>query len=226
MASKRKSSKKRDPNHIEAAACSSEDRATRKAIQKKRKAIQKKSSVLSIQAEKKSNKHHSYIKVQKNKETEAWETLATDSEDAFYMGTYDGDLTIGIFNQISNTCFTGNQSSELKAISMNASMASLLEIDPQDSTELMLGAQMVTAHNVAMEMARRALLVEGQTDEVVNFNVNRMTKLMRTYTAQMEALCKYRNKGKQQITVKHQNVNVNDGGQAIVGDVTQGGGNE
>ena len=44
-----------------------------------------------------------------------------------------------------------------------------------------------------------SLLVEGQTDEVVNFNVNRMTKLMRTYTAQMEALNKYRNKDKERI---------------------------
>ena len=219
MASKQKPSKKRGPNHSEAAACSGEDRA-------KSKAIQKKSSVLFIPSEKKSNKHHSYIKVQQNKETEVWEIIATDSEDAFYMGTYDNDLTTDIINQISNTSFTGNRSSELKAISMNATMASLLEIDPQDSTELMLGAQMVTAHNVAMEMARRALLVEGQTDEVVNFNVNRMTKLMRTYTAQMEALNKYRNKGKQKITVKHQHVNVNDGGQAIVGDVNQGGGDE
>ena len=85
---------------------------------------------------------------------------------------------------------------------------------------------MVTAHNVAMEMARRAMLVNDQTDEVVNFNVNRMTKLMRTYTSQMEALNKYRNKGKQQITVKHQHVNVNDGGQAVIGDVNQGEGND
>ena len=194
----------------------------KKKARAKSKPIQKKSSVLSIPSERKSNKHHSYIKVQRNKETEAWETLATDSEDSFYMGTYDSDLTVGIINQISNACFTENLSSEFKEIAMNATMASLLEIAPQDSTELMLGAQMVTAHNVAMEMARRALLVEGQTDEVVNFNVNRMTKLMRTYTAQMEALNKYRNKGKQQITVKHQHVNVNDGGQAIVGDVNQG----
>jgi len=198
----------------------------KKKARAKSKVIQKKPTGLTIPAEKRSNKHHSYIKVQQNKETEAWETLATDSKDRFYMGTYDNDLITGIINQISNTCVTGNRSPELKTITMNATMASLLEIDPQDSTELMLGAQMVTAHNVAMEMARRALFVEGQTDEVVNFNVNRMTKLMRTYTAQMEALNKYRNKGKQQITVKHQHVNVNDGGQAVIGDINQGEGDE
>ena len=89
----------------------------------------------------------------------------------------------------------------------------------------MLASQMTATHNLAMEMSKRALL-DGQTEDGVNFNVNRVTKLMRTFTSQAEALNKYRNKGKQQITVKHQNVNVNDGGQAVIGDINQGGGNE
>ena len=196
----------------------------KKKARAKSKAIQKKSSVLTIPAEKRSNKHHSYIKVQQNKETEVWDTLATDSEDRFYMGTYDSDLILDIINQISSTCSMGNRSSELKAISMNATMASLLEIDPQDSTELMLATQMVTIHNLAMRMSLNAIHIE-QPDEFVGKNINRVAKLMRTYTAQMEALNKYRNKGKQQITVKHQHVNVNNGGQAVIGDIKQGVGN-
>lgn len=47
------------------------------------------------------------------------------------------------------------------------------------------------------------------------------TKLARTYTAQVEALRKHRNGGKQTVTVQH--VNVSDGGQAIVGHVDAGG---
>ena len=46
-------------------------------------------------------------------------------------------------------------------------------------------------------------------------------KLCRTYSAQMEALRKHRNGGKQTVVVQH--VNVNDGGQAIVGNVETGG---
>ena len=46
-------------------------------------------------------------------------------------------------------------------------------------------------------------------------------KLMRTFTAQMEALRKHRHGGKQTVTVQH--VNVEDGGQAIVGTVEAGG---
>ena len=48
------------------------------------------------------------------------------------------------------------------------------------------------------------------------------TKLTRTFTAQVEALKKYRSNGQQTVTVEH--VTVNEGGQAIVGHVDQGGG--
>ena len=84
----------------------------------------------------------------------------------------------------------------------------------------MLATQMVTVHNTAMTLSGRALK-DGQSIEMANFYINSATKLMRTYTTQMEALNKYRSKGQQKITVQH--VNVNDGGQAIVGDVKGGG---
>jgi len=45
-------------------------------------------------------------------------------------------------------------------------------------------------------------------------------KLARTFAAQMEALKRYRTGGEQKVTVQH--VNVSEGGQAIVGNVTQG----
>ena len=47
-------------------------------------------------------------------------------------------------------------------------------------------------------------------------------KLARTFTAQVEALKRYRSAGEQTVRVEH--VTVNDGGQAIVGNVTHGGG--
>jgi hypothetical protein len=45
-------------------------------------------------------------------------------------------------------------------------------------------------------------------------------KLTRTFVTQMEALKRYRTGGEQTVTVQH--VNVSEGGQAIVGNVTQG----
>ena len=46
-------------------------------------------------------------------------------------------------------------------------------------------------------------------------------KLARTFTAQIEALKRYRTGGEQRMTVEH--VTVNEGGQAIVGNVSHGG---
>jgi len=69
---------------------------------------------------------------------------------------------------------------------------------------------------------RRAVIPE-QTEKGIEMNVSRATRLMRTFTSQVEALQKYRNKGKQTIQVQH--VNVQSGGQAIVGAIQGGGGN-
>jgi len=93
-------------------------------------------------------------------------------------------------------------------------------IEPKDTIESLLAAQMVATHNMAMEYSKRAM-VSGQHPDDVNANINRVTKLMRTLTTQVEALNKYRTGGKQTIQVQH--VNVNEGGQAVVGNV-QGGG--
>ncbi len=48
------------------------------------------------------------------------------------------------------------------------------------------------------------------------------TKLLRTYTAQIDALARLRRGGEQRVIVQH--VYVNEGGQAIVGNVNQPGG--
>ncbi len=131
-------------------------------------------------------------------------------------GFNDMDGAALLFQQLLNA----NQASaqESKA---NGLMAFVEGIAPQSPLEGLLAGQMATAHNMAMEFSRRAT-VEGQSVEAVDRNINRATKLMRTFTAQIEALQKLRNKGQQKITVQH--VQVGHGGQAIIGDVSQGGG--
>lgn len=100
--------------------------------------------------------------------------------------------------------------------------AALLEgIAPQDPVEGMLAIQMVATHSAAMRYLRMASLDE-QTPQRMDWHINRATKLLRTYTAQIEALNRHRSKGRQSMTVKH--VHVHEGGQAIVGNVAQGGG--
>jgi hypothetical protein len=85
----------------------------------------------------------------------------------------------------------------------------------------MLASQMAATHSLAMEMigrARRADLL-AQFDSFGSMAV----KLLRTFTAQAEALAKLKRGGEQTVGVEH--VHVHSGGQAIVGAVTpQGGG--
>lgn len=90
-------------------------------------------------------------------------------------------------------------------------------IAPQDEVEGMLAAQMVAAHTMIMRFARRA--AQGQYESSVDSNVKRVTKLMGAFSKHLETLTKYRTKGQQTIQVQH--VQVNEGGQAIVGNVTQ-----
>lgn len=90
-----------------------------------------------------------------------------------------------------------------------------------DGVEAMLAVQMVAIHNAAMGFLRKATLPE-QSFEGMEANVNRATKLLRTYVAQVEALSRFRTKGQQTIKVEH--VTVESGGQAVVGNVQVGGG--
>jgi len=95
-------------------------------------------------------------------------------------------------------------------------------IEPNDAIESMITAQMIAVHIASMHMSSQCM-TNNQTAEGMKLFTNLMTKLMRTSTNQVEALQRYRGKGKQVIQVQH--VQVNDGGQAIVGNVQGGGGN-
>jgi len=65
-------------------------------------------------------------------------------------------------------------------------------------------------------------MLEQQTFEGRRESLNQANKLVRSYTTLMEGLDKHRGKGQQKVTVEH--VHVHQGGQAIVGNVTTGGG--
>ena len=92
----------------------------------------------------------------------------------------------------------------------------LKESKPRGHLEVMLHIQMMATHAMSCKCFYRSNLL-NQTAEGMSENINRATKLTRTYVAQMDALKKYRSKGGQKITVEH--INVNDGGKAIIGTV-------
>jgi len=112
---------------------------------------------------------------------------------------------------------------DLKQLSeeLKAAPAGLMGIAPRDELEGMLAVQMFACHNAAMKCYQRAMNTE-QTLDQGNFNLSQANRLSRTYASLLEALNRHRGKGQQKVTVEH--VNVHEGGQAIVGNVQQGGG--
>ena len=98
-------------------------------------------------------------------------------------------------------------------------LAAVWDIRPRDGVERMLAVQMAATHVPLIRQGRWL----ANVDELPQFEAaeRAYNKLARTYTAQMEALRKHRNGGRQTVTVQH--VNVGEGGKAIVGNVETGG---
>ncbi len=94
------------------------------------------------------------------------------------------------------------------------------ELEPRDAIEAMLIAQMTATH-VAMTTLAEKLSYQSMYQLRESYERS-MTRLSRTYLAQMDALKKYRAKAQQVVRVER--VTVNEGGQAIVGDVSHSGG--
>jgi len=141
------------------------------------------------------------------------------------FGTDDSDLQGYLTKQIA-LVFSGVLSSDRcdfdnAATATNQAMAILAGIQPRDELESLLVVQMIGTSNMAMACMKRAM-ISDQYPNAREVNINMATKLTRTYVAQMQALKNYRQGGQQKMTVEH--VHVNEGGQAIVGQVNQGGG--
>ena len=132
------------------------------------------------------------------------------------FGTRSEDFVNGLVSQLVNIGSPGKIPDQ-KGTSFVASIVQ--GIEPQDQIEAMLASQMAAVHLATMTFARRLAHVDTipQQDSAERaFN-----KLARTFTTQVEALKRYRTGGQQHVTVKH--VTVNEGGQAVVGNVSHGG---
>jgi len=97
--------------------------------------------------------------------------------------------------------------------------AMAVEMEPQDAVEAMLVTQMTATHLAMCSMSQKS--IQAGSYAVRESYERSMTRLSRTFLAQMDSLKKYRAKAQQ--TVRVERVNVESGGQAIVGDVSHGG---
>jgi len=133
-----------------------------------------------------------------------------------YSGSKSSDFTNILATQTSYSGCNNYSDEESQEMQDKACFAALLGIKPTDEVEGMMAAQMVALHNASMECFRRAML-QGATFDGRSMNLKHAAKLTNCYSSMVNTLQKYRGKGRQKMTVEH--VTVNDGGQAIVGNV-------
>jgi hypothetical protein len=100
---------------------------------------------------------------------------------------------------------------------INFLLSVITELKPKDPVEAMLASHIAVTHSLLMKFARR--LNQAQYIDQLDSIERTYNKLARTFTTQLEALKRYRTGGDQKVTV--QQVSVSEGGQAIVGNVTQ-----
>ncbi len=135
------------------------------------------------------------------------------------FGTKHPETADGLLRHCLKALGVAETSDDLPANDERTFMvAAVAEVDPHDGVESMLAVQMAATHVAMMRSGR--WLAGADTIEQVKAHYSGFTKLTRAYTAQMEALRKHRNGGNQTVTVQH--VNVEGGGQAIVGNVQTG----
>jgi hypothetical protein len=129
-------------------------------------------------------------------------------------GSQSDHWNVLLLNQALQGLRIASSDEKTRDLQFKATVSALIGIGPKDEIEGMIAAQLLAAHNAAMESYRRAML-RDQTFEGRRENLNQANKLSRSYAVLLEALNRHRGKGQQKVTVEH--VHVHSGGQAVVG---------
>ena len=130
------------------------------------------------------------------------------------IGTGSFEFLDGLLSQLANA---GSQGPKPDQRGINFMLSVVEGIAPKDEVEAMLATQMAAVHMASMTFARRLLMWTTSPSRTAPSALS--TSLTRTFTAQVDALKRYRSGGEQKVTVEH--VHVHAGGQAIVGSVEQ-----
>jgi hypothetical protein len=136
------------------------------------------------------------------------------------VGALFGGTSEQFGSALLSHCVNVSGGSEALSSDKEHAVAIVGEIAPQDGIEALLATQMAAIHIATMRHSR--LMAGADIIERLELQERVFNKLARTFTTQMEALRKHRSGGKQIVRVER--VNVESGGQAIVGDVMSHGG--
>ena len=149
--------------------------------------------------------------------------LDTSEPELKHLGGSKSDhWNLMLCNQVISTAWYGRNPQPGKDLDdkRTAILAFMAGVNPKDTIEGTMAAQLFASHAAAMECYRRAMLPD-QSVEGKEMNLTLAAKLTKANAEQVAALSKYRGKGQQKVVVEH--VHVYQGGQAIVGQVTPGG---
>jgi hypothetical protein len=130
------------------------------------------------------------------------------------LGSADDAFVNGMIDQLASLSSAGNEVNERQ---LNFVLSMVKSFEPRNELEAMLAAQMTAVHIATMKSGQR-LIFSGNADAQDSYD-RVFNKLARTFAAQVEAWTRYRTGG-EKVTVQ-QHVSVTEGGQAIVGNITQ-----
>ncbi len=146
-------------------------------------------------------------------ETEAWWNRLKKA-----LGTTSSDFVEASLYQLQAAAQL--PCSGISEIAVNAALAMIEAAAPKDEIEGALVVQMACTHTAIMAVLAR-FAGGGGTERRVAALGSAAARLMKAYSTQVEVLRRLRYGGNQYVRVEH--VNVNDGGQAIIGNVKTAG---
>ena len=130
------------------------------------------------------------------------------------LGTTSSDFVNASLFQIQSAC--RSPWGGISELAMNAALAMIDAAAPKDEIEAALAVQMACTHTAAMAVLAKLDVAFATEQHVAAFG-SAAARLMRAYATQVEVLRRLRNGGQQFVRVEH--VHVNDGGQAVIGNV-------
>jgi hypothetical protein len=130
------------------------------------------------------------------------------------LGTSSSDFVNASLHQLQAAAqFPGSGISE---VGINAALAFIESFAPRNEVEASLAVQMACTHGATMSVLGRLGPATGTEDHVCRF-ASAAARLIRAYTVQLEAYRRLRHGGDQYVRVEH--VHINEGAQAVIGNV-------
>ena len=132
------------------------------------------------------------------------------------LGVGDERFARGTLLQLVEAC--SEKGDEVNKSSLGFAVSVIADQRPKDPYDIMLINQISCLNDLVMRFA--GFLRRSETGPEIDVAERTLNKLARTFAGHLELLHRLRSGGEQRVTVQ-QNVSVNEGGQAIVGNVTQ-----